>query len=354
MQLFAIYGAKSLAVGVFLAIRELYPECMIEGFIVKSLQGNQNILQGLPVCELRSVTNKQMHILIATPEDMHDKITVDLEEYGFLNYTCIDSKKEAELMQRYFTKIGRFPSIHLMKKGYVSPKLCVYMAKHHKDKVLKNKYKMPDWICPILVGAVEDKENQIEVRDDIGENISHKNVNYCELTALYWIWKNKIKDSDVHQAEYYGLFQYRRVLDIGQNDILRLRKNDIDVILPYPTIHEPNIFEHHTRYLKETDWEAMCRALKTLQPKYAEAFSEILLQPYLYNYNMLIAKKTIFSDYCEWLFPILELTEKLTIPQGCERADRYIGYMGENLLTLYFMYHQESFHIVHAGRNMYT
>ena len=56
---------------------------------------------------------------------------------------------------------------------------------------------------------------------------------------------------------------------------------------------------------------------------------------------MLIAKKKVFQDYCNWLFPILARTEELSEPKGWERADRYIGYLGENLMTLYFMYYME-------------
>lgn len=346
----AIYGAKSLALGVCLAVQELYPKYLVRGFIVKSLNNNPVVLGKLPVQELKNVKEKEIHILIATPEDTHKEIIQDLERYGFFHYSCIDSKKEAELMGKYYAKRGIFPSIHFMPKCRSSQTLQVYMAKHHGDRMLHNNYKLPKWIQPVSVGACLSNKSLEKNRDDIGENISNKNGNYCELTALYWIWKNKLKQGK--EIDYYGLFHYRRILDIDSDDIFRLYYNDIDVILPYPTVHEPNIFEHHTRYLKETDWQAMIRALEELQPDYAEVFPSVLAQPYFYNYNILIAKCSVLDKYCSWLFPILERTEEYSMPNGSKRSDRYIGYLGENLLTLYFMYHSQNLNIAHTGRYM--
>ena len=67
---------------------------------------------------------------------------------------------------------------------------------------------VPDrpFLYPIQVGA-QDASIRFSnmLHDDIGENISHKNPLYCELTAQYWAWKND-------DADYYGFFHYRRYL----------------------------------------------------------------------------------------------------------------------------------------------
>ena len=74
----------------------------------------------------------------------------------------------------------------------------------------------PHWMpkdkiyLPILVGNSSIKEKYL--RDNTGENISSKNKNYCELTAMYWAWKNL-------QSDYIGLCHYRRYF------MINIRKN---------------------------------------------------------------------------------------------------------------------------------
>ncbi|MBQ7200887.1 MAG: DUF4422 domain-containing protein, partial [Eubacterium sp.] len=89
-----------------------------------------------------------------------------------------------------------------------------------------------------------------------------------------------------------------------------------------------------------------------LQPEYADAFTAVLSQQYFYNYNVIIAKRDVLRDYCEWLFPILNRVEELSDPKGWERADRYIGYMAESLETLYFMKNKDRLKIAHTGVKM--
>lgn len=71
------------------------------------------------------------------------------------------------------------------------------------------------------------------------------------------------------------------------------------------------------------------------------------------TYNIIIARKNVLADYCSWLFPVLERAEQLTNPTG-ERSDRYIGYMGETLETIYFMHNKDKLNIVHTGCTFFT
>lgn len=230
----------------------------------------------------------------------------------------------------------------------------VYMAKFHRDEQLQHTACLPEWLTPVQAGAALTEERVAQVLDNTGKNISHKNPNYCELTVLYWMWKNALSSDICTDILYYGLFHYRRWLDIREGDISRMTDQDVDAVLPYPTIHEPDIREHHARYIKKSDWDAALRALEELEPAYYAAYDAVFSQEYLYNYNIIIAKKKLINEYCNWLFPILERIEDLSDPEGSGRADRYIGYIGENLLTLYFTYHKNDLNIAHTGRIMLT
>ena len=81
-------------------------------------------------------------------------------------------------------------------------------------------YPMPNdkMYFPIQVGA-EGKNNLGYQADNTGDNISKKNPYFCELTGLYWAWKNL-------DADYIGLAHYRRHFK-GKNK----SKNKFDMVL---------------------------------------------------------------------------------------------------------------------------
>lgn len=84
-------------------------------------------------------------------------------------------------------------------------KIDIYMITH------KSVDYIPNGITPLFVGDGTNEDSYI--RDNIGDNISNKNKNYCELTALYWMWKNS-------NADILGLCHYRRFFGKNEKDIL--------------------------------------------------------------------------------------------------------------------------------------
>lgn len=373
----AIFGAQGYALGAYMAIKEMYPARKVECFLVSKMGINAPVLPGLPVRELddyvlgmTGADKDGVDVLIATPEMVHSEIEEILENYGFHNHICPTSERWAVMMDEYHARLGSFTPLKALPVGSVKPLVSVLAAKSHVDKALKRKYVFPEYMEPIQVGRDLCDKTVADITDNTGDNISKKNCNYCELTALYWIWKNRLCVGDSsdgnrfndgekaisigmeeasREYQYYGLAQYRRMFELSEDDLLRLCSNDVDALLPYPLPYDPDIHEHHKRYIKEPDWMALNSALSELQPKYAKVFPDILKQRFLYNYNVIIAKKEVLEDYCRWLFPILARVEELSEPKGSERADRYIGYMGETLETLYFMHNADRLNVVHAG-----
>lgn len=349
----AIYGAQMVAVRVYAALKKLYPYVDVLTFIVSGREGNPSKIDGIPVIELKEFHQKDIEILIATPEVHHSAIISELQKRSFQHYKCIDSRTEAGLLEAFYGTEGRFLPLSFYPEKLKEPKaeieqreehpdVAVYMSKFYKDRPLKTSYAPPFWVHPLQAGAALTESRIAELLDNEGDNISIKNPNYSELTAAYWIGKHGT-------AEYLGLYHYRRILDVGEEELYRMQANDIDVVLPYPSMHYPNIQEHHKRYLKDSDWDAMLQALDELEPSYGAALPRLFEGSFFYNFNMMIAKKEIYQRYCNWMFPILARVEELSIPKGNERKDRYIGYLGESLTTLFFLYHEKDFRIAHTG-----
>lgn len=357
-----IYGAQGYALAVYEAITTLYPKRKISCFLVTHMEGNAPVLGGIPVRELSAYTQgmsveekRKTEVLIATPEQVQPDIEETLENYGLRHHRRLTFARHAELMKLFHARLGRFLPLSALPIGCHMPFIRMYMAKSHMDRPLRDSGSLPDYMFPIQAGTDRCDVRVAGLADNTGEHISDRNGNYCELTILYWIWKNKMGaggSADGEEGQYYGLCQYRREFDFKEDDLLRLVDNDVDAVLPYPLPYEPDINAHHERYIKEMDWKAALQALEELQPEYAAVFPEILGQQYLYNYNLILAKKSVLREYCEWLFPILFRTEELSIPKGSLRNDRYIGYLGETLETLYFIKNADKFNIVHTECKM--
>lgn len=345
-----IYGAQIVAYDIFLALTECFG-CEVGGFLVTEFSGNPRKLAGRPVQRLADVWLPEPGtlIVVATPEIYHEDILKALTEKGIRRVLCVNTHVEYLLMSAYFRKFGRFkiledlPWMGCADKNYErSDKLVMYMAKHHRDGALKRQYELPQWIKPIQVGSSQTDCILAGLQDHVGDNISGKNCNYSEMTAMYWVWKHS-------DAAYKGVCHYRRILHLSEPDLEMIVQQRINVVLPFPYVCTPDTAGQYRRYIGAADEQALFQVLAELEPEYAAAAERLLQEPYLYNYNMFLADAKTFDEYCNWIFPLLKRLEEVCGDETV-RCDRYIGYLSEVLTSLYFLYNKNSLKIMHAEK----
>ena len=208
------------------------------------------------------------------------------------------------------------------------------------------KYWMPndDVYLPIHVGR-EGKTDLGYIGDNTGDNISAKNANYCELTGLYWAWKNL-------KCDYIGLCHYRRyftgknlhtnnaekkkAIILHRQDYEKLLR-EYDIILPVKrnyyieTVRSQYEHAHNKRDLDEAE-----KIVAELYPEYNEAFEKVMSRKKLHILNMLVMKKTLFDEYCSWLFSILfELEKRIDISSYNLYEARVFGFISERLFNVW-------------------
>lgn len=223
----------------------------------------------------------------------------------------------------------------------------VYMAKFHKDKKLAQpQADLPDWIIPIQVGKALTDIQIAQVCDDTGDNISVKNVDYSEGTALYWIWKN------TQNQDYVGLFHYRRQMVLGKDSLKKLTQYDILLTVPtYVTVTTKEFFCEH--FILEYDWKLMMEYIKEYDSSYYET---ALMHEKAHNYfpcNIFIMRRKYFNEMCEFIFYVVEKVSRFYEDVDMTRKDRYLGYLIENLLSIYVMHNAETLKIAYTDMKFY-
>lgn len=208
------------------------------------------------------------------------------------------------------------------------------------------KYKMPkdEMYLPVQVGA-EGKEELGYQKDNEGDNISYKNSYFCELTGLYWAWKNL-------KADYIGLSHYRRHFayskripkdEEGKFEVL-LNKEQAEKILETTDIilskkrnyYIENLYNHykHTMYIEPLDETR--KIIEEQCPEYLTEFDKLHKRTSAHMFNMFIMKKEYVDQYCDWLFKILFELEKRVDPKQYDSFHaRYLGRISELLLDVW-------------------
>lgn len=218
-------------------------------------------------------------------------------------------------------------------------------------------YWMPTDACylPIHVGHAGKQEIGFP-GDDTGDNISAKNPHYCELTGLYWAWKNL-------PADYIGLVHYRRYFTRREVRSVEARKHEIltqsdwekllaktPVVVPGKRRYYIESNRSHYNHAHHTEGLDLAEAIiKESYPEYQAAFETVMNRTWAHMFNMFVMRRDLFDAYCTWLFDILsEVEQRLDITGWDIYEARVYGFVSELLLDVWL----EANHIAYKEQNV--
>lgn len=208
---------------------------------------------------------------------------------------------------------------------------------------------------PVHVGKDLNENDLGIIGDNSGDNISRKNKSYCELTGMYWAWKN-LQDTDV-----IGLCHYRRYFDFHNQckSILPYTKfsaecmDKLDFSVPQrilDAVKSGNVIAPRVMNNVGSLYDEYCichlsEDLRTLEAvvkekssqSYNQAFDKVMhLSHKPLCYNMFLMRWADFDQYCAWLFDILgEVENRIDISHYSPVQQRVFGYMAERLFNVY-------------------
>lgn len=232
------------------------------------------------------------------------------------------------------------------------PNIKILVCSHKKDYVHQD-----DNYMPIQVGkAISDFDLGFQ-GDDTGDNISHKNGEFSELTATYWAWKN------LKEVDYIGLCHYRRYFnfhtkgllfseyEVVKTNYLKMLNwelpdienilHNYDIILPKIKYLSRNLFEDYSYCHNSWEMRQLILIIKEKFPDYYPDLQKAINSNKLIQCNMFIMPWKQFEGYCSWLFSVIEaLEEDFKESNYVSLQGRVFGYIAERLMIVYAIHNQ--------------
>lgn len=252
---------------------------------------------------------------------------------------------------------------------------------YHKPAVLLK----DDILTPIHLGRAIATENSKDgkiseedykwmldnmIGDDTGDNISNLNRQFCEMTGIYWAWKNYDK---LGNPDYIGFMHYRRhfifkdenidhvntdvvlfdeideeylnTVNMKPDNIQKLIKG-YDIIEYAPLLHPKTVFDQfadlsNPNYNLDFDvWEKSTEILKKSNPDYADAANLYLNQNKHIWFNVFIMKRELFFKYAEWIFKLLfELNKQIDLNLKSVKGKRVLAFIVERFFGIFLTKH---------------
>ena len=257
-----------------------------------------------------------------------------------LQQTVRDFHSGQEASRTYLHRLrGRWQPTEMTEGGQCF--LYLVMATSLKDAKVRAG-NLPEFVHPVMGGAAAydgSRTAEMAYDDEEADDISRYNSLYSELTVAHWLWKKAPK------ANYLGLCHYRRHFVLTEEIRQAMAEGTVDVLLTTPRLTFPNVHKYFANLLvttmDEQDFQLMQRLIEQEDSEIAKFSKDFLEGQIHYPNNMVIAKRDIYLDYGNFMFKVLQGMQEHYKETETPRPDRYLGYVGELLTTVYFAYHRE-------------
>lgn len=205
--------------------------------------------------------------------------------------------------------------------------------------------------------SINKKINSNDITSWTKDNIDYLNPYFCELTALYWIWKND-DSSDIISFEHYRriflspknkIYEYKF---LNQEEIEKILNHNskYKIILPAKHYFKQTLFDQYKNNHYIDDLLTLTKYIKKIYPNMNKKFDEFLNNHYCTLFNMFIMSKQNLNKYCNFAFPLLDKIfkeRKETINSRSTYQKRFVGFLAERLFSFWCSYNfrdDEQFH----------
>lgn len=214
------------------------------------------------------------------------------------------------------------------------------------------------WLRPMLSA---DCQANIPgaLRNDTGDNIARLGNHFNELTALYWLWKNR------PDCAIAGLYHYRRYLnflpanpqppevvaasppdavtylsDARQQQRLIDILATFEVVVPQGNFVGTSLEAHYLAAHARPYWDRFWEIAFDTYPEYAKSRDFLRVSNKAHFFNIFVSSKPWLDRYAAQLFGILEvLIGQLGFPDPRPgqrfQEFRYPGYLAERFFMFY-------------------
>lgn len=363
-----IFGAHSRGQTMGVYLKKLHDDWNNLGYLYDDDQINPETVRGVPVFKIQGEQEIDVSatVYIATRGGSFAHVKEVLEEYGFSPDNImpvdveLDSRLRNEFVPEYFREQKR-EFIRLENEldlcGNAPESAArnvdakIYVVRSAADSEIMSVVPLCDDESFIQAGrALSDTAlSECDYYDNTGDNISTQNKQMCELTAMYWIWKNVI----CAKIDVVGLEHYRRRFILPKNWKNAFVFDKADAILPVPLFVNPSIMGNYVDRHERKPWNSMMANLKEIHGAdiYEDAGRFFENTGCYSPCNMMIARSDVFAKACEFVFPVIFAVMKDVGTINDSYQNRYPGFLAERLFTYFFFRNSDKYRICFADKS---